>query len=137
LRSLSNGAERAVQEKSFTTPTAKTSGDPDFRGRGESEVAMKKLCVGLLFGLALLFAQTASAEPCGLCQAYYPCSWACEHCSGMWTFDGYCMGEVYEGTCGDTGQCRGYLAANTSCDPAADQGAQPLFAQILTASPTH
>jgi hypothetical protein len=31
---------------------------------------MKKLCVGVLLASAFLFAQAASAEPCGLCQAY-------------------------------------------------------------------
>lgn len=118
-----------LEEKSSTTTTAKASGDPDFWGRGESEVAMKKLCVGLLLALGLLFAQTASAEPCGLCQAYYPCSWSCEHCvagfggPGLWTFDGYCWGEVVEGTCGDIGQCGWHsLTSNSNHEPSVDQG---------------
>lgn len=80
---------------------------------------MKKLCVGVLLASALLFAQTASAEPCGLCQAYYPCSWSCEHCRpgmggpGFWTFDGYCWGDIEYGTCGDIGQCSGERSASS------------------------
>src|SRR6185295_3452567 len=91
-------------EPSSTLITPKASGHPGIGG-GEGEVAMKKLCFGLLLASALLFAQAASADPCGLCQAYYPCSWPCEICTGLWTFDGYCMGEVIEATCGDVGQC--------------------------------
>ena len=74
---------------------------------------MKKLCVGVLLALALLSAQTASAAPCGLCQAYYPCDWPCEHCvegregPGLWDLEGNCWGEIVEGTCGDIGQCSG------------------------------
>src|SRR5689334_19997797 len=83
------------------------------RGKpSESEATMKKLCVGVLLGSALLFAQTASADPCGLCQAYYPCNWPCEHCTRLWTIDGYCTGEVIQGTCGDVGQCSQLRASN-------------------------
>ena len=102
---------------------------------------MKKLCVGVVLASALLFAQTASAEPCGLCQAYYPCYWACEHCTGRWTFDGYCMGEVIEGTCGDTGQCTQYLTSNWNT--VVDRGvnpercAQSLPALMQAAPPIH
>lgn len=90
---------------------------------------MKKLCVGVLFAMALLFAQTASASPCGLCQAYYPCSWACEHCypgmggPGYWTVDGYCWGDEVQGTCGDIGQCSGQPSAFENEQAAADPGA--------------
>lgn len=82
---------------------------------------MKKLCVGVLLASAFLFAQAASADPCGLCQAYYPCDWSCEHCvegmggPGLWTNDGYCWGEVMSGTCGDTGQCSGPNCGNGLC----------------------
>ena len=91
--------------------TAKASGERKFRRRGESEVAMKKLCVGVVLASALLFAQSALADPCGLCQAYYPCWWPCQHCvegnggPGLWEIDGGCWGVVEEGTCGDIGQC--------------------------------
>jgi len=88
---------------------------------------MKKLCVGILLASALLFAQTASAEPCGLCQAYYPCWWSCEHCRpglggpGYW-YDGYCMGDIESGTCGDIGQCTGERSAlNWLFEPVVDQ----------------
>ncbi|HEV8577759.1 MAG TPA: hypothetical protein VGX68_01655 [Thermoanaerobaculia bacterium] len=94
---------------------------------------MKKLCVGMLLASALLFAQAVSADPCGLCQAYYPCYWPCEHCTGLWTIDGYCQGEVIEGTCGDIGQCSGQPGASAcSYTPVIDQAvhsesaAQPL-----------
>ena len=85
---------------------------------------MKKLCVGVLLASALLFAQTASADPCGLCQAYYPCSWPCEHCTKLWTIDGYCTGEVIQGTCGDVGQCTG-PRSNWHYEPVVDQGVHP------------
>jgi len=84
---------------------------------------MKKLCVGVVFALALLFAQTAAADPCGLCQAYYPCWWPCEHCvegnggPGLWEIDGGCWGEVVSGTCGDIGQCTERASTNWSCKP--------------------
>lgn len=80
---------------------------------------MKKLCVGVFLASALLFAPSAFAEPCGLCQAYYPCSWSCEHCvesssgPGLWIDGGGCWGDVVPGTCGDTGNCRGYFSAST------------------------
>lgn len=80
---------------------------------------MKKVCIGLLLVSGLLFAQAASADPCGLCQAYYPCYWPCEHCTGLWTIDGYCMGEVIQGTCGDVGQCTGQPAPSNGEQPAA------------------
>lgn len=98
---------------------------------------MKKLCVGVLLASALLFAQTASAGPCGLlCQAYVPCSLSCEDCvadlgsPGLWVSDGYggyyCWGEVVESTCGEYGQCNGGLLASTSCfAPIVDQGVHP------------
>ena len=95
----------------------------------------KTLCLGVLLASALLFAPSASADPCGLCQAYYPCSWPCEHCVGiggrpaLW-IDGNCMGEVVSGTCGDVGQCSG-LTAIESCAPAA--GVQP--ERVAQASP--
>lgn len=85
---------------------------------------MKKLCVGVLFASALLFAQTASAEPCGLCQAYYPCYWPCERCVGGWWYDGYCTGEVVEGTCGDIGQCSG-KSRTSNWSTVVDRGVNP------------
>lgn len=73
---------------------------------------MKKLCLGVLsLALVLLSAGAASAEPCGLCQAFYPCDRPCQHCvegnggPGLWEIDGGCWGEIVEGTCGDTGNC--------------------------------
>lgn len=88
---------------------------------------MKKLCVGVFLALALLFAQTASAESCGLCQAYYPCDWPCEHCvegmggPGLWEIGGGCWGEVVSGTCGDLGQCGWDPCTSTSpTGPGAD-----------------
>lgn len=109
----------------------------------------KTLFVGVLLASALLFAPTASADPCGLCQAYYPCWWPCEHCVGiggrpaLW-IDGNCMGEVVSGTCGDVGQCSGgLLTAIESCAPAVDRGihpepgAQALPAQMPTAPAVH
>lgn len=103
---------------------------------------MKKLCVGVLLASALLFAQKASAEPCGLCQAYYPCSWSCEDCvagfggPGLWIDGGGCWGEVVESTCGESGQCSG-LALAASWHPmpvwTAERSAQLLLAQILSA----
>lgn len=110
---------------------------------------MKKLCVGLFFALALLCAQTASAEPCGLCQAYYPCDWSCEHCvrgpegPGFWFEGGYCWGEVVSGTCGDIGQCGWNPCTSTSPNaPAEDDkavslepGAQSLFFLMPIAPP--
>ena len=138
------------EEKSSTITTAKASGNPDFWGRGESEVAMKKLlCVGLLLALALLFAQTASADPCGLCQSYYPCSWGCENCvagrdgPGLWFEDGSCWGDIVEATCGDSGQCSGQPSdSNWSYAPVdqgvnSEQGAQSLPALMPTDPPTH
>ena len=90
---------------------------------------MKKLCVGVLLASALLFATPASAGPCwGVCQAYYPCSWSCEHCypglggPGYWTVDGYCMGDEVSGTCGDINQCSGQPTSNWGSEPVADQG---------------
>lgn len=109
---------------------------------------MKSLCVGLIFALALLVAQRASADPCGLCQAYYPCSWVCEDCvasregPGLWTEDGYCWGDVVEATCGDSGQCSGQLLGSIFA-PVEDQGvnpergAQSLPAPMPTASPMY
>jgi hypothetical protein len=112
---------------------------------------MKKLCVGVLFALALLFAQTASAEPCGLCQSYYPCTWACEHCvrglegPGYWV-DGYCWGEVVYGTCGDIGQCGANPCTSTWAGEAAkeenkavnpEQGAQSLPFLMSIIPPSH
>lgn len=109
---------------------------------------MKKLCVGILLASALLFAQPASAEPCGLCQSYYPCDWACEHCvagregPGLWE-GGYCWGEVVAGTCGDIGQCSGQPCTSNWYEPAVDQGANPergaqsLPALMPTAPPIH
>jgi hypothetical protein len=105
MRSISEN-----REESSVIITAKASGDPDVWGRGESEVAMKSLCVGVLLALTFLVAQKASADPCGLCQAYYPCSWSCENCvagregPGLWVDGGYCWGTVEEATCGDSGQ---------------------------------
>jgi len=105
---------------------------------------MKKLCVGVILASALLFAQRVSAEPCGLCQAYYPCSWSCEKCvrglegPGLWSQDGYCWGEVVETTCGEFGQCSGQLLTSTSCfAPAAGQGAQPSPPSMPAAPPAH
>lgn len=76
---------------------------------------MKKLCFGVLLGLALLFPQIASASACGLCQSYYPCDWACEHCvrsfegPGLWIEDGYCWGTIVPGVCGNIiGSCPQY-----------------------------
>ena len=83
---------------------------------------MKKLWIGILLASALLFAPSASADPCGLCQAYYPCYWPCEHCTGLWTIDGYCMGEIIQGTCGDIGQCTGQPSAWNGEEPAVDPG---------------
>lgn len=110
---------------------------------------MKKLCAGVLFAFALLFAQTASADPCGLCQAYYPCDWICEHCveglggPGLWEYGGGCWGEVVSGTCGDIGQCGWEPCTSTwSNQPGADdkavnpaQGAQSLLFLMPIAPP--
>ena len=104
---------------------------------------MKKLCLGVLLASALLFAQKASAEPCGLCQAYYPCSWSCEDCvagfggPGLWIDGGGCWGEVVESTCGESGQCSGgqSLAASWHSAPVwtAERSTQLLLAQITSA----
>jgi hypothetical protein len=130
------------EEKSSTITTANASSNPDFWGRGESEVAMKKLCVGVLLASAWLFAQRASAEPCGLCQAYYPCSWPCEHCvesregPGLWVDGGYCWGEIVSGTCGDIGQCSAPRTSNRCSEPVVDR-AQSLPALKPIAPPVH
>lgn len=110
---------------------------------------MKKLCVGVLSVFALLFAQTAFAEPCGLCQAYYPCDWACEHCArgpngpGMWV-DGSCWGDVIYGTCGDINQCGWQPQTSTQYDEPVvgqsinpEQGAQSLPVLMLAAPLAH
>jgi hypothetical protein len=95
---------------------------------------MKKLCVGVLLVLALFFAQTAYAEPCGLCQAYYPCYWPCEHCvegnggPGLWEIGGGCWGEIVGGTCGDIGQCSGGFSAGGTGDL---RGPSHLLREIL------
>ena len=111
---------------------------------------MKKLCVGVFLALALLFAQTASAEPCGLCQAYYPCDWPCEHCAegrggpGLWEIGGGCWGEIVSGTCGDIGQCGWDPCTSTSpiAPPAGDDkavtlepGAQSLLFLLMPIAP--
>jgi hypothetical protein len=72
-------------------------------------MSMRKLCACFGFMLSLLFAQAASAQsPCGgVCQAYYPCDYACDLCvgdPGLWE-DGHCWGDMIQGTCGDIGQC--------------------------------
>ncbi|MDX1999368.1 MAG: hypothetical protein SF066_16740 [Thermoanaerobaculia bacterium] len=72
---------------------------------------MKQAFFGVVVLLALVGAPALSAEPCGLCQAFYPCDWSCEHCvessagPGLWEYGGGCWGEIVAGTCGDTGQC--------------------------------
>jgi hypothetical protein len=82
---------------------------------------MKKLCIGVVLGLALLFAQKASASPCGLCSSNYPCNWSCEDCTGtpgLWTEDGGCWGEIVETTCGEFygwSWCGPSLSAANSC----------------------
>ncbi len=82
---------------------------------------MKKLCFGVLLASAFLFAQAASADPCGLCQAYYPCDYPCEHCvegfggPGLWTNDGYCWGEVESGTCATSGNALSSRPVATAC----------------------
>jgi hypothetical protein len=138
------------EENVFTITTGQGPRRSNFRGRGESEVAMKKLGVGVFLALAFLFAQTASAEPCGRCQAYYPCDWSCEHCvrgiegPGYWIEDGYCWGEVVYGTCGDIGQCGANPCTSTwpPNAPAGDdksvtpeQGAQSLLFLMPIAPP--
>jgi hypothetical protein len=70
---------------------------------------MKKVYVGVVLALTLLFAQAASGQsPCGgVCQAYYPCDYPCDLCvgdPGLWV-DGGCWGEIVAATCGDIGQC--------------------------------
>ncbi len=104
---------------------------------------MKKLCVGVIVGVAFLLAQAASAEPCGLCQAYYPCWWTCEHCvegrggPGLWEYGGGCWGEIVSGTCGDTGQCNENLStwggteqsANLAIGGSPCAGAVPVLAK--------
>lgn len=81
---------------------------------------MRKWLGGAIFVVALMAAQAASAY-CGLCDAYWPCSTPCLHCMptrfepGLWTFDGYCMGEIVEGTCGDTGNCGLQHSSSLSC----------------------
>jgi len=96
---------------------------------------MKKLYVGTILALILLFAPTAFAQsPCGsVCQAYYPCDYACDLCvgdPGLWEVGGGCWGEIQSGTCGDIGQC----GWEGPCEPewdydesAAYQGVQPQF----------
>jgi hypothetical protein len=105
---------------------------------------MKKLCIGVLLASALLFAQTASAEPCGICQAYYPCSWSCENCEpgfggpGLWVDGGYCWGEVVESTCGESGQCSGLLSASNACfESVVHQGAQSSPTPMPAAPQSH
>ena len=86
---------------------------------------MKKLCVGVFLMFVLLSSQTASANPCGLCDGYYSrCDQECEHCvpfgsmPGMWDEGWVCWGRVVSGTCGDTGNCNGQLrASNWSSNP--------------------
>jgi hypothetical protein len=130
--------------------TAKASGNPDFWGRGESEVAMKKLFVGVLLASALLFAQMASAGACGYdCQSFSPCYWACQDCvagsggPGYWIGDGECWGDIVDSTCGEYGQCGQPRASNWYAEPVVDQGvnlercAQSLPALMPTAPPIH
>jgi len=105
---------------------------------------MKKLCVGVVLGLALLFAQKASAMPCGLCSyGYHPCGWTCENCvpsrggPGLWIEDGYCWGEIVETTCGEAQQwgCGESLSALSSCQaPFLGQGVNP--ASVPAAAPS-
>lgn len=96
---------------------------------------MKKLCAGLVLLLALMFAPNLSAQsPCGqVCQAYYPCDYACDLCvgdPGLWEIGGGCWGEIVQGTCGDIGQC-GYVPEPTCPpqwvydDPGSYQGSTP------------
>lgn len=103
----------------------------------EKESAMKKLYAGTVLALALLFApQMASAQnPCGaVCQAYYPCDYACDLCvgdPGLWEEGGGCWGEIVSGTCGDIGQC-GWEPPPTCTpewiyDEVSYQGAKPEF----------
>ncbi|HYG65203.1 MAG TPA: hypothetical protein VEL74_21660 [Thermoanaerobaculia bacterium] len=82
---------------------------------------MKKLYVGTVLTLALLFApQMASAQtPCtAVCQAHYPCDYSCDLCvgdPGLWEDGSGCWGEIVSGTCGDIGQC-GWVQPPT-CTP--------------------
>lgn len=102
----------------------------EFRRRGgKSEAAMKKFYAGALLMLISLFAQTAAAAPCTLCDIYHRCDTLCEHCfegrfgPGLWVVDGYCWGEEVSGTCGDFGPCREqFQATSWSFEPAIDSG---------------
>lgn len=88
---------------------------------------MKKLCVGVLLAFGLLFAQTASAGPCGICQSPDPCT-ACENCvrgfggPGLWIEDGYCWGDIEPGTCG---YCPEQLTSDGHSAPFMDQDVDP------------
>lgn len=105
---------------------------------------MKKLCVGVMLGLALLFAQKASAAPCGLCSSNYPCHWACEDCvpgrgtPGLWDLDGYCWGDIVETTCGEFYQwswCTEPLSASSACQtPFLGQSGDPASAPAVAPS---
>ena len=105
---------------------------------------MKKLCVGVVLGLALLFAQNASADPCGLCHSYYPCHWTCEDCvpawgqPGLWDYDGFCWGEIVQTTCGEFYQwswCNESPSALSSCQaPFLGQDGNPASAPAAAPS---
>lgn len=92
---------------------------------------MKKLCVGVLLGLALLFAQTVSAAPCTICSPYDTCDRMCEHCypglggPGWWYADETCWGDMVVGSCGDYGPCSGQPASNWHSAPFMDQDVNP------------
>lgn len=95
---------------------------------------MKKLCVGsvLAFALLLLALPASAQTPCGaVCQAYYPCDYACDLCvgdPGLWEDGGGCWGEIVSGTCGDIGQC-GYVPCTPEWqyDEISYQGVKPQF----------
>lgn len=95
---------------------------------------MKKLSIGPVLLLALLFAPSLFAQsPCGaVCQAYYPCDYACDLCvgdPGLWEIGGGCWGEIVQGTCGDIGQC-GYVPCYPQWvydDGGSYQGAAPFW----------
>ena len=86
---------------------------------------MKKLCVGIVLTVMLLFAQMSAAQPpqtatappqttavsgnpCGsVCLSSFPCDYTCDLCvgdPGVWE-DGNCYGEMISATCGDISIC--------------------------------
>lgn len=98
---------------------------------------MKIPRLGALWLLLLAIAPIASADPCGSCQAFYPCELSCELCvegrggPGLW-MDGSCWGEIAISTCGESGQCDRQGGSGCSALGLVAAGTEPFSAPAET-----